>query len=629
MPLISIEDVGLAHGEEVLLDRAGLVIERGERVCLLGRNGAGKSTLLRVLLGEVEPDAGTVRCDAGVRVAALPQDVPTGMAGSVREVVAGGLGELGALLAEHARSADPCGGAPDLGALERLQRRIEAAGGWEFERRIERTLTRLALPAEARFETLSGGLARRTLLARALVAEPDLLLLDEPTNHLDMDAIVWLEDLLAAWRGSLMFTTHDRRFLQRLATRIVELDRGALTSWPGDYDEYLRRREARLAAEARERERFDAQLAREEAWIREGVKARRTRNEGRVRRLQAMRAERRRRREVEGRARFDAHAASPSGRRVIEAQGAGFAWPEDGWVLRDVTTLIERGDRIGVIGPNGSGKTTLLRLLVGDLTPSSGRVRHGTRLEIVYFDQHRASLDDRMSVAEAVADGTDFVEIAGRRRHVMGYLQDFLFTPSRARQPVSSLSGGERARLLLARLFARPSNLLVMDEPTNDLDIETLELLEERLSEYPGTALLVSHDREFLDKVVTSTLVLEDDGRVGEYIGGYSDWLRQRPDAAPRAIADAPDALPSGAHRKSPSEGRRKLGYREQRELAALPERIEALEAEIAGAEVALADPELYRSDAGERIAELKARLEALRDELESAYARWAALEDG
>jgi ATP-binding cassette subfamily F protein uup len=590
MDLITLRDIELGFGGDPLLEGVSLAVARGERVCLLGRNGAGKTSLLKVLTGELEPDGGEIIRAPGILVADLPQSVPDGIRGSTRSVVAAGLDD------EEA---------------------------WDSEQRIERTLSRLALDAEAPFEGLSGGLQRRVLLARALVAEPDLLLLDEPTNHLDVEAIQWLEGLLSAWRGGLLFTTHDRRLLERIATRIVELEQGSVTSWPGDYANYLRRREERQAAATKERERFEKKLAAEEIWIRQGIKARRTRNEGRVRRLLEMRDVRARRRKDVGHAKFTAQAAAASGKRVFEACSVSFGFDHGHRpLIDDMSTFIARGDRVGVIGPNGSGKTTLLRLLVGELQPTSGEVITGARVEIAYFDQHRARLNPADTVVDSIADGAEHVGSNGNTRHVISYLQDFLFTPERARSPVSALSGGERARLLLARLFAKPSNVLIMDEPTNDLDVETLELLEERLLEYAGSVLLVSHDRAFLDNVVTSTLVLEGDGRVGEYVGGYSDWLGQR-----EAVGERKNEPAKGdVKREKPSGDRARLGYNQKRELEALPARIESLEEELGRLQSRLADPAFYRQEGG-AVAGVRDALARTQSELEDCYERWAQLE--
>ncbi|HEY4555180.1 MAG TPA: ATP-binding cassette domain-containing protein, partial [Lysobacter sp.] len=537
-----------------------------------------------------------------------------------------GLGELGGWLAEYHRLSHA--EVFDADALARVQGRIEAADGWSLDLRVTETLTRLELDGDAAFAGLSGGLKRRVLLARALVSTPDVLLLDEPTNHLDIEAIDWLEGFLKGWQGALVFVTHDRRFLRALATRIVEIDRGQVTSWPGDWANYERRREERLNAQAQENARFDKLLAQEEVWIRQGIKARRTRDEGRVRRLKAMRNERAERRERVGNVRMEVSNAESSGRKVIDAREVSFDYGGRP-VIRDLSTVVMRGDRIGLIGPNGSGKTTLIKLLLGELAPTAGEVRLGSNLQVAYFDQYRATLREDWNAIENVAEGRETLEINGRQKHVIGYLQDFLFTPERARAPITRLSGGERNRLLLAKLFAQPSNLLVMDEPTNDLDVETLELLEDLLAEYAGTLLLVSHDRDFLDNVVTSTLVMEGGGRVGEYVGGYTDWLRQRPvESVPAAVATArsaappPDAAPAAA----PAAPKRKLGFKEARELEQLPGRIEALEAQIEAMTAAMNEPAFYRRDAGEITAH-GAALSAAQADLDAAYRRWGELD--
>ncbi|MGN6152021.1 MAG: ATP-binding cassette domain-containing protein [Lysobacteraceae bacterium] len=622
MPILTLNAVDFGVGGPLLLDGVDLAIEPGERIALIGRNGAGKSTLLRLLAGELKPDDGDIRAETGVRVARLEQEVPRDAVGTVFDVVAAGLGALGALLADyhHLIHADDI----DTEALAAVQSKIEDAGGWSVDQRVTETLARLQLDGDADFARLSGGMKRRVLLARALVSAPDLLLLDEPTNHLDIAAIDWLEGFLKAWPGALVFVTHDRRFLRALATRIVEIDRGRLTSWPGDWANYLRRREERLNAEAQENARFDKLLAQEEVWIRQGIKARRTRDEGRVRRLKAMREERASRRDLTGNVRMEAAQATASGKKVIEAKDVRFAYGER-VLVRDFSTTILRGDRIGLIGDNGSGKTTLLKLLLGDLTPQAGEIKVGTQLQVAYFDQYRATLREDWNAIENVAEGKDSVTINGRSKHAIGYLQDFLFSPERARAPITRLSGGERNRLLLAKLFAQPSNLLVMDEPTNDLDVETLELLEELLNEYTGTLLLVSHDRDFIDNVVTSTLVLEGNGLVGEYIGGYSDWLRQRPVTPapkPAAVKTSPVAEPAPA----PAAPKRKLSFKEQRELDLLPAKLEQLEAEIAKRTEAMNDPKYYQQDAA-TITRGNEELAKLQAELEAAFARWEELE--
>jgi ATP-binding cassette subfamily F protein uup len=624
MPLISLQSVDYGVGGPLLLDGVDLAIEPGERVALIGRNGAGKSTLLKLLAGELRPDEGEVRVEGGRRVARLEQEVPQDAAGSVFDMVAAGLGELGALLADyhHLVHADPI----DTEALALVQARIEAGHGWALDRRVAETLERLQLDGDADFGALSGGMKRRVLLARALVSQPDLLLLDEPTNHLDIAAIDWLEAFLRQWSGALVFVTHDRRFLRALATRIVEIDRGAVTSWPGDWDNYLRRKEERANAEAQENARFDKLLAQEEVWIRQGIKARRTRDEGRVRRLKAMRVERAERRAQAGNVRMATAQSGESGKKVIEAKHATFAHG-DNVLVDDFSSTILRGDRIGLVGPNGSGKTTLLKLLLGELAPQSGEVRQGTQLQVAYFDQYRATLREDWNAIENVAEGRESVTINGKPKHIIGYLQDFLFSPERARAPITRLSGGERNRLLLAKLFAQPSNLLVMDEPTNDLDVETLELLEELLADYPGTLLLVIHDRDFLDNVVTSTLVMEGDGQVGEYVGGYSDWLRQRPAAgtAPAAKQVA-SAVPAPMAPAAPA--RQKLSFKDQRELEALPALIERLEAGIAAFGARMREPGYYQRDAALVTADNTA-MASLQADLDAAYLRWEQLEGG
>ena len=634
MPILTLNDVDFGVGGPLLLDGVDLSIEPGERIALIGRNGAGKSTLLRLLAGELKPDDGDIRAETGVRVARLEQEVPHDAAGTVFDVVSGGLGALGAMLAEyhhliHAESID-------TDALATVQSKIEDAGGWSVDQRVTETLARLDLDGDQDFARLSGGMKRRVLLARALVSAPDLLLLDVPTNHLDIAAIDWLEGFLKAWQGAVVFVTHDRRFLRALATRIVEIDRGQLTSWPGDWANYQRRREERLNAEAQENARFDKLLAQEEVWIRQGIKARRTRDEGRVRRLKAMRDERAQRRDLTGNVRMEVAQATGSGKKVIEAKDVSFAFGNR-MLVKDFSTTILRGDRIGLIGANGSGKTTLLKLLLGELQPQSGEIRVGTQLQVAYFDQYRATLREDWNALENVAEGKDSVTINGRQKHAIGYLQDFLFTPERARAPITRLSGGERNRLLLAKLFAQPSNLLVMDEPTNDLDVETLELLEELLGEYEGTLLLVSHDRDFLDSVVTSTLVMPDagadDGQIGEFVGGYSDWLRQRTtprsmasEAAKTAAKTPEPAKPAAAPAAIATPAKRKLSYKEQRELDELPARIEALESKVAEMTDAMNDPSFFQRDHAAVTAH-NAALAATQSELETAYARWEALD--
>ncbi|MEA3641437.1 MAG: ATP-binding cassette domain-containing protein [Lamprobacter sp.] len=653
MSLLSLRAVTLSYGHPPLLDGVDLEIDPAERVCLIGRNGTGKSTLLKLIDGEIQPDVGSVWRSDSLRVARLAQEAPLGDEHLVLEVVAAGLGELGRLVAEYHhlshRLAEQGAAASerDLARLAAVQQALESEAGWEIEQRAERVISRLGLDAEAVYATLSGGLRRRVMLARALISEPDLLLLDEPTNHLDIETIEWLEELMLGFQGSLLFITHDRRFLRNLATRILELDRGQLTDWPGDYDHYLRRREERLHAEAKERERFDKRLAEEEVWIRQGIKARRTRNEGRVRALQALREERRERREGPGQARLSIDAGERSGKLVVEAQDVTFSYQADAArppTIQGLSTLILRGDRVGIIGPNGAGKSTLLKLLLGQLQPDSGQIRLGTNLKVAYFDQLRAQLDPTRSVRDNVAGGSDKIEIGGRSLHVISYLKDFLFAADRVQQPVSALSGGERNRLLLAKLFTQPANLLVLDEPTNDLDAETLDLLEELLNEFDGTLLLVSHDRDLLDNVVTSSLVLEGDGRVQEYVGGYSDWQRQRArrreasmipgvkgasTGQPKPRSKSAGAQGGGAGR-SASAGRTKspgkLSYKDQRALEQLPQQIEALEAEVEQLHARLGDPALYQGPPAE-VTKTQARLAEVEAELQACYERWEALE--
>jgi len=597
MPLLTLERVSIAYGHLPLLDEVALQIDARERVSIIGRNGTGKSTLLRILSGETAPDSGSVWRQPSLRVARLEQDVPLSAQRSVFEVVAEG----------HTHH-------------------LEEDESWLREHHVELILSRLQLPADAIVDTLSGGWRRRVLLARALVGQPDLLLLDEPTNHLDIEAIQWLEGFLAEYEGAVMFVTHDRAFLQRLATRIIELDRGCLTSWPGTYATYMRRKEDALANERVLAGKFDKKLAEEEAWLRQVIKARRTRNEGRVKALEAMRAERAARREQMGTVRLQVEQAEQSGKLVFEAKGIskGFGGAP---IIRDFSTRVIRGDRIGLIGSNGAGKTTLLRMLLGELKPDEGEVRLGANVQIAYYDQQREQLDPERTVFDTVGEGNDTVTSNGRTRHVHAYLRDFLFSDERARSPVKALSGGERNRLLLARLFTRPANVLVLDEPTNDLDLETLELLEEQLVEWPGTLLLVSHDRAFLDNVVTSTFVLEGDGRVREYVGRYEDWVRQRlaentskPVAGP---VKAPDEKPKTTKIVA---RRMKLSFKDQRELDGLPAAIDALEQEQKAVAERIAGPDFYKESA-ENIRRTLARAEELQRELATAYTRWGDLD--
>ena len=582
----------MAYGHLPLLDQASFRIDARERVSIIGRNGTGKSTLLQIVGGDVAPQSGEVWHEPGLRIGRLPQDALVAEDREVFAVVAEGLAST-------------------------------VTDSWQVDQQVRMTLSRLQIPADATMDRLSGGWKRRVVLARALVGEPDLLLLDEPTNHLDIETMRWLEDWLADYAGTVLFVTHDRVFLQALATRIVELDRGRLTSWPGDYATFLRRKEESLAVEAAQDARFDKRLAEEEAWLRQGIKARRTRNEGRVRALLAMREERAARRSQIGSVRFQTEISERSGQMVLEVERVSKSFDGRAFVVRDFSARVMRGDRVGLIGANGSGKTTLLKLLIGELDPDDGEVRRGANVQIAYYDQQREQLDPERTVWETVADGLETVTIDGATQHVFGYLRDFLFPPERAQSPVRALSGGERNRLLLARLFARPFNVLVMDEPTNDLDIETLELLEERLATWPGTLLLVSHDRAFIDHVVTSTLVFEGDGHVQEYIGGYEDWLRQR-----RSVVSGSSRTPvvSGFSRTRSVTSPRKPSYKEQLELEQLPARIEALEVEQRQLQAAVSDANFYKKPAGE-IHETLGRLEELETLLLDAYTRWDALD--
>ncbi|WP_455211973.1 ATP-binding cassette ATPase Uup, partial [Kaarinaea lacus] len=605
MPLIKLENANLAFGHVPLLDKANLQIDAGERVCLVGRNGVGKSTLLKVLNKTINLDDGEVWHKPQLRIAYLEQDVPPSESLTVYDVVASGLEEAGRLLAEyHHVSQQFATEHTDAltNRLASLQQAIDSCDGWRLEQRVNTVLTKLALPSDSKMSELSGGYKRRVMLARALVLEPELLLLDEPTNHLDIEAITWIEEFLLGFNGALLFITHDRSFLRRLATRIIELDRGLLTSWPGDYDDYLRKKQERLDTEEQHNAKFDKKLAQEEVWIRQGIKARRTRNEGRVRALKTLREERRERRERTGTVKMQLDAGGQSGKIVIEANHISKRFG-DKIIIKDFSTTILRGDRIGIIGPNGAGKSTLIKLLLGELQSDTGSVDVGTRLQTAYFDQQRSQLDLERSVVDNLNQGSDMITVNGQNRHVIGYLQDFLFPPQRVRSPVKSLSGGERNRLLLARLFIQPANLLVLDEPTNDLDIETLELLEELLADYSGTIIVVSHDRAFLDNVVTSTIVFEGDGQVEEYVGGYDDWLRQRSTTADSAGKETADAKPKTTKAETskadaiPQPQKKKLSYKEQRELDELPQRIEVLEQEQADIQQAINHPDFYKQE--------------------------------
>ncbi|MBE0575840.1 MAG: ATP-binding cassette domain-containing protein [Desulfuromonadales bacterium] len=621
MALINLRNISLAFGGPPLFEDVSLRIAKGERICLLGRNGTGKSTLLKVISGEIPPDGGVIDRRQGLRVARLEQDIPRDLQGTIYESIAQGIGPIGQQLSRyHNLSLRMAQGEADLqDELSVVQQKLENDDGWAHQQRIEQVLSRLKLPADLPVASLSGGLKRRVLLARALAVEPEILLLDEPTNHLDIESIIWLEEFLQRENLTLVFVTHDRAFLRSLATRIVEIDRGRLFDFACDYDTFLERKEELLHAESQENSRFDKKMAEEEIWIRKGIKARRTRNEGRVRELKRMREEHRQRRERLGTARFNLQEAESSGKLVAEVKELTFAY-DDLPVVKNFSTTVMRGDRIGIIGPNGVGKTTLLKLLLGELSPQQGSVRLGTNLQIIYFDQLREQLDPDLTVQQNLAGDQDTVVIGGRSRHVIGYLQDFLFSPDRIRSPVRILSGGERNRLLLARLFTREANVLVLDEPTNDLDLETLDLLEELLADFKGTLFLVSHDRAFLNRVVTSTIVFEDNGQINEYVGGYDDWLRQRPQ--PESALKSKEPL-----KEKPKKARsRKLTFKEKRELEALPLQIDALETEVAGLHAKMADPAFYRT-AGEQVAATTSRLKTLEAELAETYARWEELD--
>ena len=644
MSLINIRDLTLAFGADPLLDGINLNIEPGEKIALLGRNGCGKSTLLKVIGGVQPADEGVIEISQGIKIATLEQQLPDDTPDHVYDVVAEGLGEAGKLIAAFEACSHEAYSEEQMQRMGDLQSRIDQLNGWTIKPQIDATISRLSLPAEALFSSLSGGLRRRVLLARALVQEPDLLLLDEPTNHLDIEAIDWLEEFTKGYRGAVLLVTHDRSFMQAVATRIVEIERGRLISFPGNYSNFLRRRADLLAAEADADAKFDKRLSEEEVWIRQGIKARRTRNEGRVRALEQMRRERSERRQAVGKSKLNLNSGEKSGKLVIEAEGVSFRWPappaaegvepeQPKTILSNFDTTIMRGDRIGIVGPNGCGKSTLIQLLLQQIEPDSGEIRHGTKLLPLYFDQLRATLDDEMSIADNVAEGDSHVEVNGQRKHIIGYLQDFLFAPARARTPVKALSGGERARVLLAKLFTQPGNLLILDEPTNDLDIETLELLEELLASYTGTLLLISHDRTFLNNLVTSTLVFESTG-VKEYVGGYDDWLRQRrrPSSATAETANSspknskPGQNTSAKPASAPKQKTKKLGYKEQRELDQLPDKLAQLEHAIGQIHQKMSETEFFQQPA-DQIAKVQQQLENEEAALEKTFERWEFLE--
>ena len=625
MSLLRFDDIGLEFGDQLILRDADFSIETGERVCLIGRNGAGKSTTLKLITGQLEADRGEITARDDLIVSQLEQTLPEAMAQPVTDVIRSGLQQVEALLAEYTAKSKLELDKHGLRELEVLHAKIDTHDGWHLEQRVETTVTELNLPADKKMNELSGGWRRRVALARALVQKPDLLLLDEPTNHLDIATIRWLEEHIYSFPGAVLFITHDRAFLQRLATRIVEIDRGRLTTWPGDYANFLRRKEKALEDEAVAEDKFDKRLAEEEVWVRQGIKARRTRNEGRVRTLMKMREEREERIARDNKARIHIEEAEQSGRKVIRARNISYGYGDEE-VIKDFSVKIMRGDRIGLIGNNGVGKTTLLRLLLGELEPQAGTIKLGTGLEVGYFDQLRQELDLEKSVAYNVGEGRTYIRLNGKDRHVVGYLKGFLFSPKRSTMPVKALSGGERNRVILAKLFTRPANLLVLDEPTNDLDIETLEVLEQKLCEYTGTLIVVSHDREFLDNVVTSTIVFEEDGRVQEYVGGYSDWARRGHNLA---VTDNPyerERRKREATERRKSRKPTKLSYKEQRELDNLPGEIEELEAGIAALQEVLAAPDFYAQDA-ELVQQKLRELEAAETLLEQRIERWGELE--
>lgn len=625
MSLLRFDNIRLDFGEQVILRDADLSIEPGERICLIGRNGAGKSTTLKLIMGELEPDHGEITPQSGLIVSQLRQNLPEAMDLPVREVIRSGLTEIDRLLDQYETMSGQELDKRGLAKLETLHAKIDSHDGWHIEQRIEKTMTELNLPADKKMNELSGGWRRRVALARALVQKPDLLLLDEPTNHLDIATIKWLEDRIYNYPGAVMFITHDRAFLQRLATRIVEIDRGKLTSWPGDYANFLKRKEKSLEDEELANARFDKKLDQEEVWIRQGIKARRTRNEGRVRSLEKMRKEFAGRIKQDGKARIHIEEAEQSGRKVIRARNISYSYGDDD-VIKDFSVNITRGQRIGLIGNNGVGKTTLLRLLLGHLEPQSGTLKRGTNLKVGYFDQLRQSLDLEKSVAYNVGEGRTYINLNGKERHIVGYLKGFLFSPKRSMMPVKALSGGERNRVILAKLFTRPANLLVLDEPTNDLDIETLEVLEQRLCEYTGTLIIVSHDREFLDNVVTSTIVFEEDGRIREYVGGYSDWLRQG-----HQLTEADNPIETRARKREAAKQRQnknkvKLGYKEQRELEQLAESIAALESSIAALQKTVSAADFY-TQSREQVQDKLRELRLAESRLERHINRWSELE--
>ena len=636
MALLSLQNISLSFGGPALLDGVNLSVEPRERICLIGRNGAGKSTLMKVINGQINADSGEIIVERSAIITQLEQEVPQNVSGSVYEVVASGLQEVGDLLTQYHQlnERDDIGSDSWMKRMERIQHKLEANNGWHFQVNIDKVISLLKLDPEADFSKLSGGIKRRVLLARALAQEPDILLLDEPTNHLDINAILWLEEFLKTnYKGALIFITHDRAFLKSLATRIIELDRGKATSWPGDYANFLRRKEEALHAEDQENKRFDKKLAQEEVWIRQGVKARRTRNEGRVRALEKMRKEHSNRRVQQGSATIKVDSGERTGKRVVEVEHLTYTLPNGRVLIDDLSLLIQRGDKIGLIGPNGVGKSTLLRVLLGEIEADSSKFIEGTNLQVAYFDQLRSQLDEEKTVRDNIDNGADRITINGNSKHVISYLQDFLFTPQRVNSPVKSLSGGERNRLLLAKLFIKPANVLVLDEPTNDLDVDTLELLEELLLNYEGTVLLVSHDRAFINNIVTSCLVFEGDGKIDEFIGSYDDWQNLNPSAG---LADetnkktAKESKKNNPAEKTPEptpQNEKKLSYKDKRELEMLPKEIEQLEEKIAQLQETMAAPNFYQQD-HKTVNSVTNELQQIEASLAKKYQRWEELEE-